>query len=197
MKEQGTALVLSLLVVVCLSGLGLGLATASGAERTVAGHAHGAIDTMLAADAAVESVLGDVAAAPDWSTWLSGVTTSFRDTSLVVTTPAKARVDLAAITAELQSDGTYGTGANAPVWHLIAWGRLAARLGLPSDANLNYVAVWAADDPAETDGRPDLDANHILLLHGEAFGLGAGRCGVDVMIERTPAGPRVRSWRSR
>lgn len=199
MKEQGAALVLSLLVVVCLSAVGLAMATASGAERQVAANARGAVATTLAADAAVEGVLTEIASAPNWSVWLSGALSSFHDTTHRPVTPAGLTVDLDQITAELQAEASamFPVGANTPVWHLVAWGRLAQRAGLGAGDSGAYVSVWAADDPAETDAQPSIDGNDTLMLHGEAFGFGASRRGVDVVIARAAAGPRVLSWRSR
>ena len=103
-NQQGAALVLSLLVVVCLSGVGLGLAAASSAERQIAANARGAVATSAAAEAAVEGVLTEISAAPDWSVWLAGVTSRFHDATRRPLTPSRVTVDLDQVTTELQAE---------------------------------------------------------------------------------------------
>lgn len=198
MKEQGAALVLSLLVIMCLSGLGLGLVAAGDAERQIAGNAERAAATSLAADAAIEGVLLEIAASPNWSALLSNATSNFHDTSRQPMTASRTVLDLNQVTTELQSDAasTYVLGPNTPVWRLYAWGPLTRLAGLAAGDSGAYVAVWLADDPAETDGATSADTNGTIMVHGEAFGFGATRRGVDAVIARAPAGVRVLSWRS-
>lgn len=198
MKAEGAALVMSLLVIVCLSGLGLGLVVASSAERQIAGNARAAAAVELAAGAAIEGVLSEIAAVPDWGTLLSGATSRFHDATRQPITPSRAIVDLDQFTSDMQSDasGAYALGADTPAWRLFAWGPLTELAGLAPPDSGAYVAVWLADDPADADGLATSDANGTIMLHSEAFGFGATRRGVDVMIARAPAGVRVLSWRS-
>jgi hypothetical protein len=198
MREQGTALVLSLLVIVCLSGLGLGLVAASSAERQIAGNARGAAAVGLAADAVVEAAMSEAAGFADWSALLAGTTSRFHDTTHRPLTPSRATIDLDRITADLQlaAAASYPIGVNTPVWQLFAWGPLTALAGLAAGDSGAYVAVWVADDPADTDGLPMADANGTVMLHGEAFGYGATRRSTDAVIARAPAGVRVLSWRN-
>ena len=199
MREQGAALVVSLLIIVCLSGLGLGLVVASNAERQIAANARGAAAVRLAADAAIEGVLGEVAAAPDWSGMLAVGTSVFHGTTRRVVAPSRQVIDLDQVTAELQSEAatTYVLGDNRPVWRLFAWGPLTELAGLNPDASGAYVAVWVADDPSDADGSPVTDANDTIMVHSEAFGLGATRHGAEAVVARAPFGVRVLSWRSR
>lgn len=198
--ESGAALILSLLVVICLSGLGLGMAATSSSERQIAANARGAAVIGLAATAVVEGVLGEVAAADDWSPFVSGTRQSiFNAGAHQVTTASRTPLDLDAITAELQADAAakYSLGANTPVWRLFGWGPLTTLAGLPAGDSGAYVAVWVADDPSDNDEDAASDANGVMMLHGEAFGYGASRASADVVVKRTAAGPRVLSWRSR
>ena len=48
-----------------------------------------------------------------------------------------------------------------------------------------YVAVWVADDPAETDGNPATDGNGTLTLHAEAVGPSGTRKVIEVTVART------------
>lgn len=198
MKEQGSALAFALLVVVCLSGLGLGLVASGNAERQIAANARGAAATSLAADAAIEGVLPEIAATPDWTTLLSGATSTFHDTTHQPTTASRTTVDLDQVRVEIQSEATatYPVGANTPTWRLFAWGPLTRLAGLAAEDSGAYVAVWLADDPADVDGVASADTNGTILVHSEAFGYGATRRSADAVIARAPVGVRVLSWRS-
>jgi hypothetical protein len=48
-----------------------------------------------------------------------------------------------------------------------------------------YVAVWVADDPAETDNDPTADTNGTLTLHAEAYGPGGTHKVIEVTVART------------
>ncbi len=199
MREEGAALVLALLVVVCLSGLGFGLAAAGSAERQIAGNARLAAVASVAADAAIEGVLSEIGAAPDWSVLLSGATSAFHDVTHRPLLASRAEIDLDQVTTDLQADAvaTYPLGANTPSWRLFAWGPLTRLAGLPAEDSGAYVAVWLADDPADSDGASGSDANGTVMVHSEAFGYGGTRRGADAIVARAPVGVRVLSWRSR
>jgi hypothetical protein len=199
-REEGAALVLALLVVVCLSGIGLGMVAASSSERQISSNSRNAAAISLAASAVVEGVIGEVAAAPDWTPLVGGGQTSvFNAGAHQITTPARTPLNLDTITAEIQAGAasTYSLGADTPVWRLFGWGPLTTLAGLPAGDSGAYVAVWVADDPSDNDHDPSTDANGVIMLHGEAFGYGASRAAADVVLKRTAAGPRVLSWRSR
>jgi hypothetical protein len=199
-SDGGAALVLALLVVVCLSGIGLGMVAASASERQISANSRNAAAINLAASAVVEGVIGEVAAAPSWSPLVSGAQLSmFNAGAHQVTTPSRTLLNLDVITAEIQADAaaTYSLGGNTPQWRLFGWGPLTTLAGLPAGDSGAYVAVWVADDPSDNDGNASADANGVIMLHGEAFGYGASRAAADVVLKRTAAGPRVLSWRSR
>ena len=94
---------------------------------------------------------------------------------------------LSAATAALQAetDTLNQWGANNPHWQLFAWGPLSDML--PNDVidSPMYVALWVADDPAETDGNPAADSNGTLTLHAEAIGPSGSRKIVEVTVART------------
>ena len=199
-NQKGAALIMALLVVVSLSGIGLGMAAASSSERQISANARAAAVVGLAASAVVEGVMGEVAAASDWTPLVSGAQQSvFNDGSRQVMTASRTPLNLDVITAELQADAaaTYSLGANTPVWRLFGWGPLTTLAGLPAGDSGAYVAVWVADDPSDNDSDAAADANGVMMMHGEAFGYGASRASADVVVKRTAAGPRVLSWRSR
>ena len=199
MREEGAALVLSMLVIACLSGLGLGLVAATSSERQIAGNARGAAATQLAAAAAIEGMLPEIAASPDWSVLLSTATSWLHDATHRPISLSRTIIDLDQIGTEIQSEAaaTYALGANTPRWHLFAWGPLTRLAGLDAVASGAYVAVWIADDPADADNSATNDANGTIMVHSEAFGFGATRRSVDAVIARAPTGVRILSWRSR
>ncbi len=199
MREEGAALVMSMLVIACLSGLGLGLVAATSSERQIAGNARGGAATELAAAAAIEGMLPEIAGSADWSPLLSTATSWLHDTTHRPLSSSRTIIDLDQIGAEIQSDAaaTYPLGANTPRWHLFAWGPLTQLAGLDARASGAYVAVWIADDPADADSAATRDANGTIMVHSEAFGFGATRRSVDAVIARAPTGVRVLSWRSR
>ena len=148
--ETGAALIMALLVVVCLSGIGLGMTTASSAERQISSNARGAASIAMAAGAVVEGVIGEFAGAADWTPFVSGARVSiFNAGSHQVTAASRTPLNLDTITAEIQSDAaaTYQLGANTPSWRLFGWGPLTTLAGLPAGDSGAYVAVWVADDP--------------------------------------------------
>lgn len=196
--ERGGALVITLAVLACLSGLGLGLVATATAERAVAAHARAASATMVAAGAAVEAALGELSGWDSWSAALDGARPSaFRDATVWPVTPTRLTLDLGALTVALQDDtrSRYAAGPNAPVWRLFRWGRLATLAGVPDTVTRGYVAVWVADDPWDGDDLPLEDANGTVMLHGEAFGDAGTRRATDAVIARSEGGVRVLSWR--
>lgn len=196
-RQQGAALVTALLVILCLSALGLGLIAASSAERQIAGNARGAAAIGLAADAAIEGVVSEIGRARDWSALLAVTTSAFQDGPHQPQTPARIVIDLDAITTELQADATaaYPLGANTPRWRLFAWGPLTRLAGLAATESLAYVAVWVADDASDDDGDARADTNGVIMVHSEAFAGGLRR-SADAVLGQAVVGVRVLSWRS-
>ena len=148
---------------------------------------------MYAADAGVERVMQDLLTVPDWNRILLGsVQSSFIDGAPggTRTLPDGSTIDLTAATNMLNCGKTatcigsrHGrVDAGAPVddeqsamaaLRLLAAGRDHRDR---HDLSPMYVAVWIADDPAETDGDPTTDggaaepARGILMLRAKAFG---------------------------
>lgn len=197
-RETGSALVVTLGMLVCLTGLGLGVLTTALSERTIAARMQSASGSASAAGAVVEFAFAELAAVADWSLAIDGTAASvFRDGSLRPDTPARRSVDLDAVRASLQHDTAelYPVGADGPVWRLWAWGPLSRLAGVAPGAARDYVALWVADDPADGDGQPEVDANGTVMLHGEAYGDGGTRRAVDAVIGRAEGAVRVFSWR--
>jgi hypothetical protein len=93
-------------------------------------------------------------------------------------------------------------GANATTWQPFAFGPMRDLVGIDSDA---YAIVWVGDDPAECDGRPDVDGGPCdarpnpgagvvaVLAHGYSR-LGAQRA-VEVTVTQNGPDLRLLSWR--
>jgi hypothetical protein len=198
-REQGSALVVTLGVIVCLTGLGLGMLTTAMTERTIAARMRAASASAVAAGAAVEFACAEFGGVADWSLALDGRRGSaLQDAVLRPVTPSRTVIDLDVARVALQADTntTYPVGADAPQWRLWAWGPLSRLASVGADVTRDYVAVWVADDPGDGDDRPAIDANGVIMVHGEAYGDGATRRSVDAVIARAAGAVRVLSWRA-
>ena len=74
--ESGVALILALLSMLMLTALGMALAMTTTTERRISSNYRDGVETIYAADAAVERVMQDVLTVPDWNRILDGSTTS-------------------------------------------------------------------------------------------------------------------------
>jgi hypothetical protein len=186
--DRGSALVIALVAMLLLSSLGIGVLLLSNTEAAIAANYRAGSETLYAADAAVERVVQDLLLLPRWDDVLAGrVQSGFVDVSLTPTLPSNVSIDLAALTASLQAqaDATSPWGANNPVWRLFAYGPISDLFGSQAMPSSSYVAVWAADDPAETDGDPSADANGVLTLLAQAIGASGSIRAVEVTVART------------
>ena len=192
--ERGTALIIALMAMMLLTALGAAVVMVANTETHIAGNYRNSQEALYAADAAVERVVQDLLLVPRWNDILSGTAQSgFVDGAMTVrkTLPAGGTVTLCCgantATGQLQSetDTLNLWGANNPQWKLFAWGPLQDMLPNNQIDSPMYVAVWIADDPAETDGNPAADVNGTLTLHAEAIGPSGTRKVIEVTVART------------
>jgi hypothetical protein len=200
--ERGSAVLLALIASVLLAAFGHSLILLTSSEQAIAANRHAGIEALYAADAAIARVVPELGRMPDWDDVLRGVTRStFTEGPRAVTLPSGESIDLDAHTMALRARAQASDpwGPNNPGWRLFAHGPLD-RVA-PGFGNRAYVAVWVADDPAETDGDPAVDANRILVVRAEAWGPHRSRRMVSVTIgapgeERAgQERPRLLSWR--
>jgi hypothetical protein len=197
--EKGSALIVSLLATTLLFVLGLSLALVAQTESALSAAVLRQAQTAWAADAALRRASADLEALPDWTPALSGVVVStLTDGPIgVVRTIGRSVVDLPALGASLNaSAGSLPFGANNPFWSLYLWApgdRLFA-----SPVWSGYVAVWVADDAAESDDDPRQDGGGVerrgrgvVRLHAEAFDRLGSRYAVEATALRLISG-RVR-----
>lgn len=211
-NDDGVALIISLMAMMLLMALGVALVMTTTTETRIAGNYSGGVEALYAADAAVERVMDDILTVPDWNDILNGTRQSaFVDGPASGTRilPNGTTLDLTAATNMLDcgklttcSDADLNAlsderpwGTNNPRWRLYAYGRVDDMLPTESINSLDYVVVWIADDPADTDGdatkdgiTPDLNGNAnpgkgVLAMHAEAY----GPMGVKRVIEVTVA----------
>jgi len=188
--ERGSALIIALMAMMLLTALGAAVVMVSSTETAISSNYRNGQEALYAADAAVERVVQDLLMIPRWNDILSGSAQSgFVDGSSTVqkTLPGGGAIRLTSATAELQSvtDTQNLWGPNNPHWQLFAWGPLSDMLPNNQIDSSMYLAVWVADDPAETDGSPLTDGNGTLTLHAEAYGPNGSRKVVEVTVART------------
>jgi hypothetical protein len=185
-SDHGGAVVIVILLGSLLSAIGAGLVVLSSSDRAIAGNFQAGVRMLYAAEAVLERVVFDFVADTNWSQALSGGRrSSFSDASARPTAPWGGVVDLDVLTQALQSETDSGSmwGADTPQWRLFASGSLAALGGTSHDAPV-YLAVWVADDPGDRDGDPTVDANGVISVRAQAFGIGAMRRGIHVVLHR-------------
>jgi hypothetical protein len=177
-----------------LTALGAAVVMVSNTETRIAGNYRNSQEALYAADAAVERVVQDLLLIPRWNDILGGSAQSgFMDGAMTAakSLPAGGTISLCcggtSATAQLQAetDTLNLWGANNPQWKLFAWGPLGDMLPNDQIDSPMYVAVWVADDPAETDGNPATDGNGTLTLHAEAIGPSGTRKVIEVTAART------------
>jgi hypothetical protein len=154
-----------------------------------------------AASAGAQLALADLRLAPSWDPLLapaatpplSAVPGRFLDSTAAPPAPwSGTPINLAAATAALQAATTASRGpADAPqVWRLYLSGPLA-RAAPSAGAGPWYLAVWIADDRADTDGDPTVDSNGLLSVHSTAYGPADAAVAVDMTLRRLPSGAVV------
>src|SRR4051812_46894498 len=225
-SQSGIALVVALLATLMLSALGLALLVTAGTETLIAGNYRDGAEALHAADAAFERTLPDLARVPDWTPVLgspdgvvSASRASFGDAAVSAVIADGLTLDLRRATTLLNCPQVFPPAAtpctvaqmnypaaerpwasNNPRWRLYSRGRLST-VKSNTDSPF-YVAVWVADDPAETDGDPARDGADssnpgagIVQLRSEAFGPGGARRAIEGTLGRAGAGVRIISWR--
>lgn len=188
--ENGTALIIALMATMLLSALGAAVIMVSRTETAIANNYRNSQEALYAADAAIDRVVQDLLMVPRWNDILAGTTQSgFIDgaSTAAKTLPGGGIITLTSATTELQTNTDTANlwGANNPQWKLFAWGPLSEIANQVVIDSPMYVAVWVADDPAETDDNPLADVNGTLTLHAEAIGPGGTRKVIEVTVART------------
>jgi hypothetical protein len=192
------ALLSAVIATVLLTTLGLAVALLGVEEMTLASHARIARSLGAASRAAVHLALADLRPAASWDPLLaagtvpqlSAAASRFAGGSLTPGAPWNGvPLDLRAMTDRLQAatDASRGPGEGPQVWRLYAHGRLDDLVPGAAVAPW-YLAVWIADDRADTDGDPLRDANGIVTLRAAALGPDGAVAAIDAFAARTSDG---------
>ena len=220
-QEDGIALIVALLAMMLMMALGLTLVMTTTTETKIAANYGRGTEALYAADAAVERVMDDILTVPDWNEILQGnVRSAFVDGSPsgVKALPDGSKLDLGKATNLLDCGNADGCseedlnafteerpwGLNNPRWQLYAYGPVSAMLPTDTINSYDYVVVWIADDPSETDNDPTMDGQPgvncdasndpgcsanpglgVLAMHAEAYGPGGAKRVIEITIART------------
>ena len=182
---------------VLLMGLGLSIVLMGTTEGVLAAHDRAGRALREASLAAVHLAVADLRRQPSWSAALaagaaplSAAPGRAMDTSLTPAAPwGGATLDLRQLTVAVAAAADTGSG-DPQLWRLYQSGSLS-ELILGGPGGTAYIAAWVADDPADGDGDPLVDANGILAVRGVAYGPSGGMAVTAVSIRKTapPAGP--------
>jgi len=213
--EDGIALIVSLMAMMLLMALGLALIMTTTTETKIAGNYTSGTEALYAADAGIERVMDDILTVPDWNDILSGARQSaFIDGPAggTRTLPDGSTLDLGEATNMLNcgklttcSDTDMNAltldrpwGLNNPRFKLYAYGRVDDMLPTDTINSLDYVVVWIADDPSETDQNPNKDGDTsldpsatpnpgkgVLMMHAEAYGPSGVKRVIEVTVAKT------------
>ena len=213
--EDGIALIVSLMAMMMLMALGIALVMTTTTETRIAANYAEGTEAIYAADAGVERVMDDLLTVPDWNDILTGA----RQSAFIDGPPAGTRnlpdgtkldldeatnmLNCKKLTACGDADFTALTaerpwGKNNPRWRLYAYGRVDDMLPTESITSRDYVVVWIADDPSETDENPAKDGDTstdpnfpanpgkgVLSMHAEAYGPFGAKRVIEVTVART------------
>lgn len=189
--ERGAALLITLLTITMISALAVCVLDTSMTETAIAANYAASQQALYTADAGIERALADLLDVPDWNSVLAGLSSSgFVDNGGGIL-PDGRPADVAARTRAVQaeSDTFYGAGPNRPVWQPYARGPLSSLVSGAEIPLCDYVLVWVADDPEETDGNPRRDTNRVVLLRADGYsGFGTRRV-VEAAVRRRPVPP--------
>ena len=186
--ERGATLLIALMATLLLTALSSGMVLLTTTETAISANYRAAQEAMYAADAGIERVVQDLLTVPQWDGVLTGqVLSAFVDVTTSPTLADGSPLDLSEETIALQqaTDAANIWGPNDPVWRLYAYGALEDLLPGAVINSANYIAVWASDDAAETDGDPQRDANGVLTVRSEAFGPFNTRRVVEATVARS------------
>jgi len=191
------AVLSALFATVLLMGLGVSIVLLGTTEATLAAHDRTARALREASLAVAHLAVADLRAQASWSLVLAeGIAPASaapgRATDASVTPPAPwggPPLDLRQLTADVEAAADTGIG-DAQVWRMFEYASLSRLTGEGAGSPC-YVAAWVADDPADGDGDPSVDANGILALRAVAVGPGNARATTVVSIRKisVPGGP--------
>jgi hypothetical protein len=202
---RGVALIVALLTLTLVAAMAAALALGATMETTIGGDFARMLETRYAAEAGLERAIAELPAIGDWNLVVSGgVRSTFVDgpSSGSRTLADGTSLDLTRVaTLANAANPARPWGANNPVWHLFAHGRVDAVATAGSIRSSCYIVVLAADDPSETDADPAVDGavpcavdelppacnpgSGAIAVRSEAFGPRGAHQVVEAIVERS------------
>ena len=198
-EAVGSALLVTMLIAVLVSGLAAVLVVVLSTEEAIeANHRRGVV-ALYAVDGVLTDVVAELAGIPDWQGVLSGSARSTFSTGPIrVSLADGAVIDLRQETRELQRAIERVGGAEVlSRWRLYAWGWFADLIQATEAGRLMYVAAWVRDDLADSDSDPGRDTNGRVVVRAVVFGPFRTRRAVEAAIGREwgAVGPvRIVAW---
>lgn len=197
-RDQGSGVLLAMIVMGTMLALGLGLVALSSTERAIAGNHHAGVEALYAAEALVEYVLTELASDASWSPALIGERHSaFLESTSQPMTPWNEVLDLSALTTRVQqqSDAIWSAGLDTPQWRVFAAGPLETLVG-SGNAGPMFLIAWVADDVADADADPGADSNGLVMIRAQALGPAGLQRTLLIAFRRDGGGGcRVVAWR--
>ena len=205
--DEGSGVLLAMLIASTVLALVLGLVAVSSTERAMAANSSVGSETLYAAEALAAHVLSELSSDTSWTPALTGERHStFLEPTAQPIAAWNESLDLSAMTVGLQqqSDGQFPAGPDTSRWRLFAAGSLAGLVG-NDRVGRAFLVAWVADDVADADGDPGVDANGSVMIRVQALALGGIQRSLQIVLRRedvsggsgTPATPDVHlvSWR--
>jgi hypothetical protein len=207
-RQDGSALVVALMVMLLFTALGVALVLTTSTETMMTANYSTGQEALYAAEAGMERAMLEVPGIADLDALLQGqIPSTFRDGAPGSRAlPDGTEMDLVALTHVANCGRTSSCsaeqmnavtperpwGSNNPRWQLYAYGPVSNMLPAGQLDSLFYVVVWVADDPAETDSDPtrdDADGGNtpgrgVVMLRAEAFGPFGSHRRVEVTAQR-------------
>ena len=179
--RRGSALLVTMLTAVLLSGLAGALVVVLSTEEAVeANHRRGVV-ALYAADGLLAAVVAELAIEPDWQStrrWCDGYTevvlsgsrrSTFSTGPIRVPLADGSVISLRQETLDLQRTLEQRAGGVGvpPRWRLYAWGWFADLVHETDRGRLMYVAAWVRDDLADPDADPGRDTNGQVVVRAD------------------------------
>ena len=194
--RRGSALLVTMLTAVLLSGLaGVLVVVLSTEEAVEANHRRGVV-ALYAADGLLTDVVAELAAVPDWQAVLNGLRCStFSTGPLLVSLADGSVINLRQETLDLQRVLERADEAGvSPQWRLYAWGWFADLVHETDRGRLVYVAAWIRDDLVDPDADSGQDATGRVVVRATAFGPFRTRRAVEAAVGRESGAVSVIAW---
>lgn len=191
-NEEGSALLITLLAAVLLTGLAGGLVIAIMTEEAIESNHRRGVAALYAADGMLARAASEVAGRAGWQAILAGTAPSMLRRGAPVRALADgSSVDLAAVTDDLQARLDEERGAGAARWRLYAWG-WHGELVTGSDLDRQLlVAAWVRGRVGRTEPNQPVER---IVVRAVAFGPFGTRRAAEAVLGREEGEARIVAW---